>query len=278
MEQKILSFFPEHKAFGIEQSVIKDHCYQLELDQDGYARLGVEMPGDDAPVIGFLGCNEGSLRTLDLPYAYALRDTKIRVLDYKHYAEQLKGCHGLVLPGGSFASPKQYYVGKVDRDSLPEPGARSDAYIGCFHEALFSGIPVLGICAGAQMIIGECGGLLFPDESYLSSEIAHKTKDFAAHKVFIVPGSFLNRLIGCRELITNSRHQVTLAKISPVTGFKIYAKAEDGVPEAWGSELDNILCVQWHPEDYVLAGDIRHKKIYQWLINEAVSFMKAQHG
>jgi putative glutamine amidotransferase len=227
-------------------------------------------------VIGFLGCNEGDLRTLDFPYAFALKNARIRVLDYLHYAEQLKGCHGLVLPGGAFPSPKQYYVADADVDSLPEPGMRSDAYVGCFHEALFMGIPILGVCAGAQMIIGECGGLLFPDLGYLSTDIEHKCKDFQAHKVLIEPGSFLHKLVGCSQLMTNSRHKVTLAKLAPVTGFKIYAKSTDGVPEAWGSEADNILCIQWHPEDYVVAGDIRHKKIYQWLINEAAAFKKTQ--
>lgn len=272
MEQKFLTFYPEHNAFGIEQSVIKDHRYQLELSEEGYARLGVSKPDESAPVIGFLGCNEGCLRTLDLPYAYALKGTRIRVLDYKHYAEQLKGCHGLVLPGGSFASPRQYYMEGVNKSLLPKPGVRAEAYVESFHEALLRDIPILGICAGAQIIAGECGGLLFPDESYFYSSIAHKTKKMHAHKVLIEKGSFLNKILGCTEIMTNSRHREMLAELSSLTGFGIFARATDGVPEAWGSEIDRILCIQWHPEDYVLAGDTVHKKIYQWLIDEAKAF------
>ena len=272
METKFFHYLPEYNAFGIADEEVKDLCC-LELAPECYERLGVKVPGKTAPIIAFLAGQEEGHYTMDFPYAGALRNARVRFLDYEHYEEQLKGCHGLVLPGGAFASPKQYYVDSVDKSQLPEPGARSHAYVESYHTALFMGIPVLGICAGAQIIAGECGGLLYPADANPNATLAHKTKEMRAHEVIIVPGTLLHRLVGSLKLITNSRHRETVAVLPAITGFSLYAVASDGVPEAWGSEVDKVLCVQWHPEDYALAGNVAHARIYEWLTDEARSFM-----
>jgi len=276
MERKFFRYLPEYNAFGIADEEVKD-LFCLELDADAYARLGVSVPDEEAPKIAFLSGREEGHYTIDFSYAYAIAQTGARIilLDYAHYVHQLHGCHGLVLPGGAFASPKQYYVEEMNKSLLPEPGARSWAYVQSYHWALMFGIPVLGICAGAQIIAGECGGLLYPNESFLSGTILHKTKEMQAHEINIVPGSFLHKLLRVLRLVVNSRHKETLAEMSPVSGFEIYAQAPDGVPEAWGSRADHILCVQWHPEDYVVAGDKRHARIYEWLTDEAVAFQRS---
>ena len=65
--------------------------------------------------------------------------------------------------------------------------------------------------------------------------------------------------------------------------MNIYALSKDGIPEAWGSEKENILCVQWHPENFASKGDEKMQKIYNWVAikariykrqNEAKRFMK----
>ena len=40
------------------------------------------------------------------------------------------------------------------------------------------------------------------------------------------------------------------------------------MPEAWGSDLYHVLCVQWLPEDMAAKGDEKMQRIYQWLANE----------
>lgn len=271
MKTKQFSYLAEYNAFGIRDEEVKDP-FLLGLSKDCYERLEVPEPNDSAPVIAFLCGREKGHYTIDYAYAYALRYAHIRLLDYEHCVDQLAGCHGLVLPGGAFASKKEYYAPEVDRKTLEEPGIRSQAYVDSFHTALFMGIPILGICAGAQVIAGECGGLLYPDRSYQPHTLEHKTKNLYAHDVIIKRGSFFHKIVGCTTLLTNSRHKERLKDLPYFTGFEIYARTPDGVPEAWGSKRDNILCVQWHPEDYVVKGDLYHKKIYSWLLNEATLF------
>ncbi len=273
MEKK-LSYLPECEAFCIADCEVRD-LFRLELPDSAYTFLGVPVPGDSAPTIAFLCGREPEHYSIDYPYAYALAKAGARIvlLDYDHCCEQMVGCHGLVLPGGAFASPKEFYAPEVDTTPLDEPGPRSDAYLRSLDCAMKMNIPVLGICAGAQIIAGVHGGKLLPNKSYLNSTIEHKTKEHHAHEVLIMEGFLLHQLVGCTSLMTNSRHKEVLNEMPAYSGLIISAYASDGVPEAWESENGKILAVQWHPEDYVLADDPKHASVYRWLVEKAKELM-----
>lgn len=269
MKKKFLQYLPECEAFCIADYEVKD-LFRLELPDSAYTFLGVPVPCDSAPTIAFLCGREPEHYSIDYPYAYALAKVGARIvlLDYAHCCEQMVGCHGLVLPGGAFASPKEFYAPGVDTTALDEPGLRSEAYLRSL--ACAKGIPVLGICAGAQIIAGVYGGKLLPDKSYIASTIEHKTKEHHAHGVSITEGTLLHQLVGCTSLMTNSRHKEVLNELPASSGLIISAYASDGVPEAWESENGKILAVQWHPEDYVLKDDApQHASIYRWLVEKA---------
>lgn len=286
MDKKYFRYLPDFNAFGIADDEVKD-LFHLELNVEAYKLLGLSEPANNAPVVGFLAGREEGFYTIDFDYAYAIAKTGVKIvfLDYTHCLKQMSKCHGLILPGGAFPSPHDHYADEVSKDILPEPTARTRAYITCFHTALLMNIPTLGICAGAQIIAGECGGCLYPDESYLSSAIVHKTNNLYAHEVDVVSGSLLHKLTGKTRLMTNSRHRETLCSIPDYDLYdydlQIIARSLDGVPESWVMEDKKTgatiaLCIQWHPENFVRAenSDISnaHYSIYKWLADKAKLF------
>jgi len=207
----------------------------------------------------------------------------IRFLDYDHTSKQLKGCEGLILPGGSFVSPEIFYYYKQGRekDILSK---RAKAYLNAIISAQVDHheMPILGICAGAQMI----GGLhnlhmhrSLKDEH--PSNTVHKSKEDHAHDVVVDQNSPLYHIMGLKQsrIPVNSRHseamvEEKLQKHLP-TDMTVYAVCpEDHIPEAWGNEERHILCIQWHPENLAVKGDQSMQRIYQWLTDEAIEHSK----
>ena len=67
-------------------------------------------------------------------------------------------------------------------------------------------IPILGICAGAQMVAGVHGMKLYRNLNETRSSIEHKTSEVNAHQVIIYPATPLRAWLG-KELTVNSRHR-----------------------------------------------------------------------
>lgn len=90
-----------------------------------------------------------------LPFALPLTQ------DEELLASQLAGADGLLISGGIDIDP-ELYGGKRDRQVSYEP--EFDLYgKSVFHAALRSGMPILGICRGLQIMNVSSGGTLIPD-------------------------------------------------------------------------------------------------------------------
>ena len=184
-------------------------------------------------------------------------------LTYTQVETQMAEIDGLVLPGGAFVSPDEFYATRVNNPE--EPSLRSKAYIEAIRVAEENAIPILGICAGAQMVAGVHGMKLYRNLNETRSSIEHKTSEVNAHQVIIYPANPLRVWLG-KELTVNSRHCEGLIPNDKNSDLKIYAISSDCIPEAWGNMDDGILCVQWHPEDLAVAGNEKMLSIYKWLI------------
>lgn len=290
MKQYYLQYKPLIKAFCVNDSFItacarENKIPLLELAVKDYQQLGCMPPKSTAPIVGFLMGRDNECYSADWNYLHSLAKTGVQIigLTYEHCEEQIQLCDGVVLPGGAFVSPESYY-------SDPKPDAaptspRAEAYITCISYAVENGLPLLGICAGAQMIAGYFGMFLFRDFSYVETPIEHKTLKDEAHRLNIFPNNPLWKLLGDQNLeFVNSRHTELLAPIKiqrclwaeryheneadVELPLQIYAEANDGVPEAWGDADMHILCVQWHPEDLAAHGNQAQQRIYQWLADE----------
>lgn len=282
-----LSYFPQFEGFGIadadwvplsQEKGLPIMC----LSEDDYKLIGCEKPGASAPVIGVLMGREPDHYCLQVDYVKALTNAGANIvfLDYENHDIQLAICSGLLLPGGAFETPDWYYS-DAKEDGWEYPNKRSKAYAESLRFAISFEMPVLGICAGMQVIAAERGLKLYRSAEYFESPLQHKTKSAMAHHIDLVEGTPFREMMGdVWRLEVNSRHSEFVAPIRvqrELLGLKpdedlpydVYALATDGIPEAIGNMDAGILGVQWHPENLAVAGDEKQQRLFNWLVEKA---------
>lgn len=159
---------------------------------------------------------------------------------------------GLVLSGGGDVDPVRY---GAERDPACGPASpdRDEAESALALHALDSGLPLLGICRGLQVINVALGGTLVQHLPDVVGHVGHSPDDagYGCHKVSVASGSQLARLLGRTESAVPTHHHQAVDRLGD--GLVATARADDGTLEA--VELDEpaafMIAVQWHPE----AGD-----------------------
>lgn len=163
---------------------------------------------------------------------------------------------GLLLTGSpSNVHPRHFDEGVHD-PSLPLDVQRDVWTLPLTPLALARGVPLLGICRGAQETNVALGGSLHQAVQTVPGLRDHRSDDSApvevqygpAHEVTIEPGGVLARVLDRHQFEVNSLHGQAVSRLAD--GLRIEARAPDGVIEAF-SQPDAPafnLCVQWHPE------------------------------
>lgn len=151
-------------------------------------------------------------------------------------------CDGLLLPGGY----KWYEF---------------DEFI--YNYALEKNMPILGICAGMQMMcrIDQNKNNICKDTT-----INHHQRDKKyVHNVSIIDNTILSKIIDEKEIKVNSKHNY---HVSSTANLKVSAYSEDGLIEAVEyDDKDFVIGVQWHPET-MLDYDENANKILDEFINK----------
>lgn len=176
--------------------------------------------------------------------------------DYVSVAELLDTCDGFLLTGGRpNVHPEEY-----GQDETQAHGdfdrARDRITLPLVRECMQRGQPVFGICRGFQEMNVALGGTLHPEIRELPGRDNHRMppegtleEKFALrHNVIFKEDGFFHKLMGAREVLTNTLHGQGV--VTPGEGVVIDGHAPDGTPEALYVEGANgfALAVQWHPE------------------------------
>jgi putative glutamine amidotransferase len=176
----------------------------------------------------------------------------------------IESLDGVVVSGGNFDIHPKYYgeraIGKMGK--IRE--ARTEFELGLISLALKRDMPLLGVCGGAQAINVSLGGSLYQDiRSQVAGAAEHERshiKDRGGHRVGIVAGTRLRRIVGRESLEVNTTHHQSVKKLGK--GLIVNAAAADGVIEGIESQGHRfVLGVQWHPE-FLVHRDDAQKKIF----------------
>ncbi len=171
---------------------------------------------------------------------------------------------GLVIGGGDDIGA-EIYGGQVLPDVRIDPD-RDRLELDLLKGALPSGLPVLGICRGSQMINVALGGTLHTD-IYAVYEQAPKMRTVLPKKrVSIMPGTRLDRILCCNPCQVNALHHQSVDRLGK--GLAIAAQDESGIVQAIEAEAGPFLLgVQWHPE--LLFWKAQQQRLFSALVDAA---------
>lgn len=167
----------------------------------------------------------------------------------------LSGLDGLVITGGRDVDPATY--GAQRHPATDEAGADSqarDAFeFALLRAALRRGVPVLGICRGAQVVNVALGGTLHQHLPDVVGHTRHQQGNavFTTSSIATAPGTKVAALVG-PDTEAQCYHHQAIDRLGD--GLMVSASDTDGVIEA--VEMDPsqypdhwVVAVQWHPEE-----------------------------
>lgn len=161
--------------------------------------------------------------------------------------EYLARVNGVLVPGGDYQSPPEYYADGAVSDFAPNP-ARAAGELMLIKKLVSTKKPMLAICAGMQVMNVALGGKLAAKLPV--SPVNHRPdgaeRYVLRHKLKVVPGTKLHAIVG-DSMPANTHHKEGIAVLAPALAASAFA--EDGVIEA--IELAGhpfALGVEWHPE------------------------------
>ncbi|MEQ9314261.1 MAG: gamma-glutamyl-gamma-aminobutyrate hydrolase family protein, partial [Henriciella sp.] len=156
----------------------------------------------------------------------------------------------LIIGGGDDIGA-ELYRGEVSVDVRIDP-ARDRLEQKLLREALRRGLPVLGICRGAQMINVVRGGALHEDIFKVYESAPRMRTVLPRKSVEIVAGSRLHRILRLTRCRVNALHHQSVSRLG--SGLAIVARDDHGIVQAIEESAKRFLLgVQWHPEMLVLS-------------------------
>lgn len=152
---------------------------------------------------------------------------------------------GLIAVGGRFAYPDEWYLaGEVSKAPPSERLAIERAIVEGF---LARDKPVLGICAGMQMLACLNGCRLTPDLRKMLPDALEHDRRGELHSVALAANSRLAAIIGEQTIEVNSFHREAVAQLAP--SVVASAHAADGIIEAIELPASRFaIGIQWHQE------------------------------
>ncbi|HMO58036.1 MAG TPA: gamma-glutamyl-gamma-aminobutyrate hydrolase family protein [Roseiflexaceae bacterium] len=183
-------------------------------------------------------------------------------------------CDALLLAGGVDVDPDFY--GAERHPLLEATNPEQDTVeVALTRRAVNTGMPLLGICRGIQLLNVALGGTLYQDlDAELADALDHrestKTQNMAhlAHPIKIQRDSHLAALLDTDELVVNTLHHQAVRDLAG--GLRVVGQAPDGVIEAVeGVHGSFLLAVQCHPEELYAQADRRWTRVFEAFVAAA---------
>jgi len=189
---------------------------------------------------------------------------------YVTVAELMARCDGFLLTGGRpNVHPSEYGEEPTEAHGAFDQ-ARDAITLPLVRACVETGQPVLGLCRGFQEMNVAMGGSLHPEIRDLPGRDNHRMppdgtleEQFALrHVVTFTEGGVFHRLMGAREVMTNTLHGQGIVRVG--RRVIIDGHAPDGTPEAIYIEGAKgfAMGVQWHPE-WNAANDPVSRPLFQ---------------
>ncbi|MCQ6277077.1 gamma-glutamyl-gamma-aminobutyrate hydrolase family protein [Bacillus sp. V3B] len=169
------------------------------------------------------------------------------IIDIDNDIEIIKRLDVLILNGG-FEDIDPDLYGASKHSLTANCNKQMDQFeIQAVHFAIKSGIPILGICRGFQLINVAMGGTLHQDLSSIESDVQHINQNYRDPVHRVITKSWLKDLLGESVDVNSYHHQGIDELAEELTPL---AWADDGLVEAY--ELKHaetpLFAIQWHPE------------------------------
>ncbi|TQK69962.1 MULTISPECIES: gamma-glutamyl-gamma-aminobutyrate hydrolase family protein [unclassified Nocardioides] len=180
-------------------------------------------------------------------------------VDDAEVAARLWYADGVLLPGGGDLAAR--WAGQEAHSTEYDVDEEQDAFdLAVARHALGTGLPLLAICRGNQVVNVALGGDLIQD-------LGERTHRHVVHEIAVEPDSLLAGIVGTSPSISCYHHQ---GIGRPGAGLRAVAESADGVIEA--VELAGAqgwyLGIQWHPED-TAATDPAQAGLFRALVDAA---------
>ncbi|MGK7754214.1 MULTISPECIES: gamma-glutamyl-gamma-aminobutyrate hydrolase family protein [unclassified Roseovarius] len=178
---------------------------------------------------------------------------------------------GLIIGGGDDVGPELY--GGVLGISATLDRARDTLERKLATDALAQGVPVLGICRGAQMMNVALGGTL-DQNAWQTFGKAEKIKTVLPKRdVEVAPETHLARICGPGPMRVNALHTQAVQDLG--RGLRVAARDTHGMIQAVERREDPFaLGVQWHPEHLFYAK--RQRLLFRALVSAALAYRASQ--
>lgn len=174
---------------------------------------------------------------------------------------------GLVLSGGTHVHPERY--GQEPQVSARYDRKRDATDQHLLEQAEAVGIPVLGICRGAQFINIFHGGSLCQNITPLRENTRHRPLLLPMQTVRLVAPSRLGQLMEAPIIGANRIHSQTIKQLGK--NLRVVAVDNDLFVQAIESTQGQwLMGIQWHPE-YLLYHS-GHRRIFTRFVQAALAF------
>jgi putative glutamine amidotransferase len=212
-----------------------------------------------APVIGITSYVEharytvwGTTATL-LPHAYVEQVVRaggqpVVLPPVGDPSSMLDRLDALVLSGGGDLDPSSYGAVPHERTGYVRE-FRDAAELPLVRRALDGGLPLLGICRGAQVLNVALGGTLHQHVPDVVGDDRHSRAPgrYNRFPVTVAPGSRLAKALDAETVTVSHYHHQAVDRLG--TGVTATAWSDDGLIEAVEAAGHPFaLGVQWHPE------------------------------